>query len=224
MKKNRSEGSFTELESFLSNTVGRYPKLSAARRERIWHKANAMSVSHSVQSRQLPAFLYPLFAFLLALAFLMGYASVVFASGASVPGEPLYEIERHAEAIWLTFTPKSQRTDVELTLLERRIYEVQALLNAGREVPPSLFQEVELLLAAVVELDGSDGERDVLPQITRYRDLLAELVVEHPGVWGLNRVFDAADAAVVALGGAPYSAPPIGEDPRTLSGTPFFVH
>jgi hypothetical protein len=208
----QQDGSFSEVEVSLERLLGVAPALSSQTRKRIWHKAQSAIASPAAHRvfRLSRAILYPVFILLLAFSFLGGYAGVVLASGASVPGEPLYLIERKAETIWLSLTPSSQRCEVQLVLLERRVYEAKALLDAGKPVPPGVLQEMELLFLGVV--DSADCHKVqasiILSHLLAYRQKIHTLVLQHPGVWELEGVLEAANTAVTAFGGEPLEALP----------------
>jgi hypothetical protein len=150
----------------------------------------------------------------LAFGFFSGYAGVVFASGASVPGELLYPIERRAETVWLSLTPNSKRCDVELALLERRVYEAKALIDAGKPVPDSVLQEIELLFSSIGESAScvKDPSPDILPRLRLYRQKIHTLLLEHPGIWQLHMVIEAANTTIITLGGDPLQATPQSHD------------
>lgn len=204
--------SFSEVEVTLERLLGSAPVLSPQARKRVWHKtqsALASPAAHRVfhLSR---AILYPVFTLLLAIGFLGGYGGVVLASGASVPGEPLYLIERKAETVWLSLTPSSRRCEVELVLLERRVYEAKALLDAGKPVPPGVLQEMEMLFLGVVDsADCHEVQASViLSHLLVYRQKIHALVLQHPAIWELEAVLEAANTAIIAFGGEPLEALP----------------
>jgi transcriptional regulator GlxA family with amidase domain len=138
---------------------------------------------------------------LLVLGFVAGYGGVVVAEAPSVPGEPLYAIERKAETLWLSLTPNARRCEVELVLLERRVYEVSALLDAGQSAPDELWQEIDLLFLGVA--DGAhcrpEEAAELLPHLLAYRNRLKALAGRHPGVWSLAQTLETADAVVATL-------------------------
>ncbi|MBN1874227.1 MAG: hypothetical protein JXA33_08345 [Anaerolineae bacterium] len=209
--KHSSTSYFPEVESVLTQAFASDGALLPQARQRIWHTAleRAGQLARPVQRSWRWVF-YPGVAAMLVVAFLSGYVGVVFAAGASIPGEPLYAIERGAEVVWLRLTPTSQRTEVQLALLQRRIYEARALLDAGRDVPPDLFQEIALLFEAVAEESMQDLAQTVpllneeaLVSLIFYRDTLTALTEYHAGVRGLEETAAIADEIVAALGGAP---------------------
>lgn len=87
----------------------------------------------------------------LALAVLvvaLGGFGVVSASAASLPGDALYGVKRTVEQAQLSFTPAEQRPALEAAFNQRRVDEVQALIQQGRETPtPVSFR-------GLVELQG----------------------------------------------------------------------
>ncbi len=175
-------------------------RLSAQARERIWQKARRRAAAMMSTSRYRARrwMWYPAMAAMMLLAFLGGYVGVVSASGAPVPGDPWYTVERGAEMVWMTLTPTSRRDEVRLVLLRRRIDEVRALLDAGRAVPPDLLQEVEMLFGAVVECAPNCGapRAEMSQALEGYRDALADLNTRYPGVLGLEPALEAANEAV----------------------------
>jgi hypothetical protein len=128
-----------------------------------------------------------------------GYVGAVLASGSAVPGDPLYELERQVEEVWLSLTPTDKRSEVQLVLLERRIYEVRALLRADQAVPPGIFQEIDLLFVAVTE-DGLD-EAMLRTRMKGYRDILHKLATEHPNECALHDALQTANTVVESVGG-----------------------
>ncbi len=190
---------YPALEERLTRSLAAI-QLSARARERIWQKARRrasemMSTSRRGARRWM---WYPAMAAVMLLAFLGGYVGVVSASGAPVPGDPWYVVERGAEVVWMTLTPTGRRDEVRLVLLQRRIDEVRALLDAGRSVPPDLLQEVEMLFGAVVECAPNCGapRAEMSRALEDYRDALADLNVRYPGVLGLEPALEAANKAV----------------------------
>lgn len=201
--------SLTTLESKLNALMGGEPNLPTAARKRIWYKAQALTpAAHPM--RYLPkAIFYPAFAMILIIGFLSGYGSVVVAASSSVPGDFFYPIERQAETVWVSLTPDAQRCQVTAVLLERRVYEVKALIEAGKFAPDSSLQEVEMLFLSIAENPLCQSQAPtLLAQLTGYRRQIGKLVEKYPYSEGLNRAFDAANIAVVKLGGEPLEAIP----------------
>lgn len=212
LKNKQDDVVLSSVEKTLNRIMGHSPTLSTQRRQRIWHKAQAPTnvVAFPPSFRWSRTLFYPIFVVILAFGFFSGYVGVVFASGASVPGELLYPIERGAEIVWLSLTPSSKRCDVELVLLERRVYEAKALIDAGKPVPSSVLQEIELLFIDLGENAEcvQNNASDILPRLLLYRYKIYTLLLEHPGVWELHAVLEAANAAVTAFGGEPLEALP----------------
>jgi hypothetical protein len=204
--------SLPDAERILSEAFALGGHLSPEARKRIWHKAQSAAQQPRQRAHLFRAVLYPIFVLLLTFGFLGGYVGVVLASGASVPGEPLYVVERGVEAMWLKLTPTSRRCEVQLVLLERRIYEARALLDVGQPVSEGLLQELELLFGAIA--DDSDcmqmQDEGILQRVIGYRQKVKVLAERYPGVWGLDRVLAAADVAVVQFGGEPLEEAPPG--------------
>lgn len=202
----------SQIEPTLAELIGKGPTLSAQARQRIWRHAQRLAHTPVAPQRH-PARLifYPAFVLLLVMGMVSGYTGVVFASGASVPGEPLYPLLRQGESVWLTLTPESRRCQVQLVLLERRVYEAKALLDAGKTVPDDLLQETELLFLAVADDTTCQPMQTgaALPYLISYRAKLALLTDRHPGIGQLGAILEAANNAVIRLGGAPLDlAPP----------------
>ncbi|HNT76208.1 MAG TPA: DUF5667 domain-containing protein [Anaerolineae bacterium] len=195
-----------QIESALTEMFGKGPQLSTQARQQIWRRAHGLAHTPTVPQHHPAWFVfYPAFVLLLVFGFLGGYSGVVFASGATVPGEPLYPIARQTETVWLNFTPESRRCEVQLVLLERRVYEAKALLDAGKIVPNDVLQEIELLFIAVADdtTCQSTQTASALPYLISYRAKLAILTHRHPGVSQLGGILEAANSAVIKLGGAP---------------------
>ncbi len=207
-KHTLDDAALSTLESRLSALMGSGPELPAAARKRIWHKTRALTPAPHPMRRLPKAIFYPAFAMLMIIGFLSGYGSVVVAASASIPGDLLYPIERQAETVWVTFTPDAQRCQVTAVLLQRRIHEIKALMEAGKFVPDSSLQEVEMLFLSIAEEPlCQDQTPDLLSQLTNYRQQIGKLVERYPYSAGLNRVFEAANTAIVALGGESLEAP-----------------
>lgn len=197
------------LESKLSAFMSGEPALPSVVRRRIWHKAQALAPApHPI--RHLPkAIFYPAFAVILIIGFLSGYGSVVVAASASIPGDPLYAIERQAETVWVSLTPDAQRCQVTAVLLERRVYEVKALLEAGKLAPESILQEIEMLFLSIAEDPMCQTQAPaLLTQVTGSQRQIGKLVENYPNIQGLKRAFNAANVAVAKLGGEPLKALP----------------
>jgi hypothetical protein len=207
-RDNQTTESFADLSIFLTDTFAEGAKISPAARRRIWQQATKPAPTSAHQQRRRPVSRWA-FAFAtitLLLGFLGGYVGTVLASGSAVPGDPLYGLERQVEGVWLSLTPSDKRSEVQLVLLERRIYEARALLQANYEVPPGIFQEIDLLFVAVTE-DGLD-ESLLLSRLTGYRDILATLKEQHPAVWGLGDALQTANTVIESLDGeSPESLP-----------------
>lgn len=204
---------YEQVEVALAALFGRGPAPSAQARQRIWRRAHSLVHTPITPRLRRPAWftLYPAFVLLLALSLVGGYTGVVFASGASMPGEPLYPLARQTETVWLTLTPESRRCEVQLILLERRIYEAKALLDAGKTVPDDVLQEIELLFLAAADDTTCQATQSAaaLPHLISYRAKLALLTTRHPGVGQLDALLEVANSAVIKLGGAPLElAPP----------------
>lgn len=200
----QDELSFSRVEKTVKTLLTESVGFSAQAKGRIWHNAQARADQFrpTLALRFSRAALYPAFVLLLTLGLMGGYAGVVFADGVSIPGEPLYVIEQGVESMWLSLTPDSRRYEVQLVLLERRVYELRALIDAGKPVPEGLFLELELLFSSMVDyVDYDISVQQVLPYVIEYRDSLALLNSRYTGVWGLSRVLDVADTAVIELGG-----------------------
>jgi hypothetical protein len=200
-----------QVEPALIEMLAKGPTLSPQARQRIWRQAQRLAHTPVIPQRH-PARLvfYPAFVFLLVMGLVSGYTGVVFASGASVPGEPLYPIARQTEMVWLTLTPESRRCEVQLVLLERRVYEAKALLDAGKTVPDDVLQEMELLFLAVADDTACQPMQtgEALPYLISYRAKLALLTNRHPGIGQLGAILEAANGAVIKLGGAPLELTP----------------
>ncbi len=190
----RPDGRYSEVEHWLETTLPQTPPLAPATRRQLWQRAQQNAASLTPPRRRLTSLrlAYPLFSFLLLLGFLGGYVGIVFASGASIPGDSLYAIERQAESLWMTLTPSPRRDEVRLVLLERRIYETRALLDSGRDVPPNLFQEIEMLFMSL----SDDVVAGAMPQLQHDRDVLQLLNEQHPGILALQDALDAANASL----------------------------
>lgn len=190
-----------EVARLLTETMARYGAPTARAKARMWAQVRARAAAPARSRRRLRPLLAPLFVVVLVLGFVAGYGGVVVAEAPSVPGEPLYAIERKAETLWLSLTPNARRCEVELVLLERRVYEVSALLDAGQSAPDELWQEIDLLFLGVA--DGAhcrpEEAADLLPHLTAYRDRLQALAGRHPGVWPLAQTLETADAVVTTL-------------------------
>ncbi|MBN2007341.1 MAG: hypothetical protein JXA21_28595 [Anaerolineae bacterium] len=200
---------FSTFESKLGALMSSEPALPSADSKRIWHKARALVPEPRPVRRFPKAIFYPAFAAMLIIGFLSGYGSVVVAASASIPGDPFYPIERQAETVWMSLTPDAQRCQVAVVLLQRRVYEAKALLEAGKYTPDSLLQEIEMLFLSVAEETQCQTQvPDLLAQVTDYQHQIGKLVERYPGIEGLNRAFDAANIAVVKLGGEPLDALP----------------
>ncbi|NBD35504.1 MAG: hypothetical protein GVY30_05850 [Chloroflexi bacterium] len=206
-RDNQTAEPFADLSAFLTDTLAEGAKVSPAARRRIWQQATAPKPSPAPRRRRRPLsrWAYAFTTITIVLGFLGGYVGTVLASGANIPGDPLYELERQVEEVWLTLTPSDQRSEVQLVLLERRIYEAKALLQANREAPPGIFQEIDLLFVAVTE-DGLD-EAMLLSRLTDYREILYTLKEQHPAVWGLRDALQTANTVIESLGGTPTPLP-----------------
>ncbi len=198
--------SFTDLGIFLTDTLAEGAKVSPEARRRIWQQAAAPAPSPA-RAHPRPKFrwAYAFTTFAILLGLMSGYVGAVLASGSAVPGDPLYGLERQVEEVWLSLTPTDKRSEVQLVLLERRIYEARALLRADQEAPPGLFQEIDLLFVAVTE-DGRD-EATLLSHLMDYRDILHELATEYPNKQSLCEALQTANTVVASLEGAPTSLP-----------------
>lgn len=210
MKRQRNnqppQETFADLSAFLTDALAEGAKVSPEARRRIWQQATAPAPTPAAPRRR-PMFRWA-FAFTtiaILLGIMSGYVGAVLASGSAVPGDPLYELERQVEEIWLSLTPSDKRSEVQLVLLERRIYEARALLRADQETPPGLFQEIDLLFVAVTE-DGLD-EAMLLSHLQNYRDILHKLATEYPTEHALRDVLQTANTVVASLGGTPTSLP-----------------
>jgi len=199
------ETTFPEVEVRLTRVLGR-GELSPIARQRIWRKMQARAAAAVPPTRAFlkQRLLYPVFLIVLVLSFVGSYGGVVLVSGASLPGELWYPLERRLETVWLSFTPTVQRPEVKLILLERRIYEVKALLEAHKPVPSEAFQEVELLFLSLDEADAAT----LLPYITEYRDTLYVLDRRYPGLVGLSQALTTANTVVLTWGGTPVEGLP----------------
>ncbi|MFP4394366.1 MAG: DUF5667 domain-containing protein [Anaerolineales bacterium] len=210
MKKQKDnqqpQDSFADLSIFLTDTLVEGAKVSPEARRRIWQQAAAPQLSPAAQQRRPRfrwAFVFTTIAILMGM--MSGYVGAVLASGSAVPGDPLYELERQVEEVWLSLTPSDKRSEVQLVLLERRIYEARALLQADRVAPAGLFQEIDLLFVAVTE-DGLD-EATLLSHLTDYRDILHNLATQHPADRVLRDALRTANTVVESLGGSPRPLP-----------------
>jgi len=193
----------TSIEHKLSRVLGHEPQLTYHTRQRIWNKARVATRPSRIPSARPYRALYPMLVVFMFFGLFSGYTGVVFASGPSVPGEFLYPIERQVELAWLKLTPHSRRSEVQLILLERRVYEARALLDAGKLVPDNVLQEIELLFLAVAGNTGAytDSTAAVLSHLVIYQNTVQTLVERYPGVGGLRDVLEAANTAVTTLGG-----------------------
>jgi len=194
------------LEQRLAQSLSQGPHPNYHTRQRIWNKARV-----ATRRARIPSLMpyhraaYPLLVILMLFGLFGGYTGVVVASGPSVPGEFLYPLERQAELIWLKLTPNARRSHVQLVLLERRVYEANALLNAGQIVPDNVLQEIELLFFAVADTIGDEAasSSEILPHLVAYQDTIQALAERYPGISGLHNVLEAANTVVITLGGDP---------------------
>ena len=195
----RLEEHYTDTEDWLESVLPHAVSLDLAAKQRIWQQAQQAARTYSPsphpKPRRIWKLAYPFFSLLLLLGFLGGYVGIVFASGASIPGDSLYTVERQIEALWMKLTPSTQQDEVRLVLLERRLYEVRALLDSGRDVPENLFQEVEMLFLSL----NDNPSPQALPQMQHDRDMLRRLNEQHPGIYALQKALDAAESATASL-------------------------
>lgn len=95
-----------------------------------------------------PAFLKPVIVFLsLLLFFSLSFAGTVYASAGSLPGDALYNVKRTYESVQIAFTPYANEGKLYFNFLNKRIYEVDTLLNrAGtidEEIIENLLSEID---------------------------------------------------------------------------------
>jgi hypothetical protein len=98
-----------------------------------------------------------------ALALVLAGFGVVSASASSLPGDALYGVKRTVERAQLSFTPAEGRASLEQEFERRRVEEVKALVQQGREAT------IEVSFRGVVEQQGEpswviSGVRVVVPQ------------------------------------------------------------
>lgn len=172
------------LQRVLTSSTRSIPDPRVVRRHRLFHLIR-----------------FPALAFLLLLGFLGGYVGVVVAEGDSLPGEPLYPLERRAEALLLSLTPQTRRCAMELRLLENRIYEIRAMLDMGRTLPDGLIQETTLLVSGLpktLESVPVQCESVAVALESHYATLQA-LNERHPGLWELVELMEAFESTIDQL-------------------------
>ena len=208
LKRRESDGTQTAGQDAFAEDVRQrlleWGEPSEVVRARIWQRVLAHSqgcpTDPRVERRRrlFRLIRFPAFALVLLLGFLGGYVGVVVAEGDSLPGEPLYPLERRAEALMLSLTPQSRRCAVELRLLENRVYEIRATLDIGRTLPDGLIQETLLLVSGLPETldDVPDQGESVAAALDSHYATLGALNERHPGIWNLIELMKAFETAI----------------------------
>jgi hypothetical protein len=182
-----------DFEGLLEASLKHWGKPSEKTQTEMWRRACDKAVYEEKAPRRASVsrlVLVPALTFLVVLAFFGGYVGVVLAEGSSLPGEPLYKIERRAEGLWLSLTPRAQRCEVQMILLERRMSELKAMLAIDKPLTPGLTQEIQLMLQAIGEEAPCSMKvvNPTLRQVTGYVEELNELQRNYPGVWELQEL------------------------------------
>lgn len=185
-------------------------------RDRIWHSALEGAVSLSAEQ---PSMLEVIFArfrlthfrpanfnmswsfrsalsLLFVLLFLVSPVRIIAAAQDSLPGDSLYRVKRAEEHILLNSLPRYKQRDLRLALLERRISEVERLLEASAPVPDETLVELVTLFRtmrlAPVLWETSEDATALVADLEQYETLLFTLALEHREVYGLREVYRAS--------------------------------
>ncbi len=169
-------------EAFLAHF--RLKDISLARFHRAWSLRSALSL-------------------LFVLLFLVSPVRIVAAAQESLPGDPLYRIKRAEEHILLNSLPRDKQRDLRMALLERRISEVERLLETSAPVPDETLAELVSLFRtmrlAPILWETSEDATALSAKLERYETLLFTLALEHREVYGLREVYRASFYARVQL-------------------------
>ncbi|HTX91853.1 MAG TPA: DUF5667 domain-containing protein [Anaerolineales bacterium] len=180
---------------------------AAAGKATFLHQAKTLKISAAVQPQasrpsqeRRPALplLARLAAVVLAVVFLAGTASTVYAAQSSLPDETLYPLKTFSEDVHLALTVSPQaQLNLTLEFTDRRVDEITALQAAGKAIPQNLIDryqdELDRTLSLAVRL-GDPAMTQSLGQVSEHAagqlQKLHELEGNNPSLQALQNVHD----------------------------------
>jgi hypothetical protein len=145
----------------------------------------------------------------------------VSAAGKSLPGSPLYGVKRATETVVgaTAFTPQ-RRSQLHLRWADRRLNEVEALLNQDEGIVDSLLADLDRETEQALIFAGEAGAESLTlfaAQVEQQQETLQQLLIEapQPAHTGLEKALSAStqrsaraqQALKGAAGGPPSEAP-----------------
>ncbi len=217
MRKDKNSNAFFQEAELIIKQLESLRELqpTAEARDRIWRSAlegadqraslsaNRASLLEAFLARlRLPPLVHVTWSFrsalslLLALLFLLSPVRVIVAAQESLPGDQLYRVKRAEEHILLTSLPRYKQRDLRLALLERRVSEVERLLETSSPIPDETLTELVTLFRtmrlAPTLWEAAEDADALVTTLERYEALLFTLALEHREVYGLREVYRAA--------------------------------
>lgn len=200
MSKANSELPVKQIYEDLEKIPERNPASAAQRRAIFLHQAAAIRNGTALgpKSAQKTGFFhFPLrnpallkavmTAVLVVVIFLGGTVTTVFASQNSLPGQNLYPVKTWSEDALLALTFSAQtRAGYEMDFTDRRIVEMEQLINSGTLLPESVYTRLQSELNNVLQTAANLGDSQMLHLLQQLQQR-AEVQLQT-----LNRLVDQA--------------------------------
>jgi hypothetical protein len=149
-------------------------------------------------------------ALLLAFAFVILSGGTVYASAHALPGDTLYPLKTTLEDLRLELASNEGESILYEQLAERRLEEIQALLDAGREdeivIAVARFEETlteaGLLLENVKPEDEAwaiQKANHLVEQLSKHLVVLETLLIKMPTSPGIHRAIEVAERNILRM-------------------------